>query len=114
MTTVDSQFVCILFTAGVRDTKGQSPLDCALKRVYEYDGCVETAHYLMRCGCRGNKERDKLLCGACYWGKLDIVKELVEQDPNGEFVNSTQYTVQMNIHCVKKAPVQMLLLMIVH
>ena len=51
-------------------------------------GCPEVAHYLMRHGCDGDKKtRIKLLCGACRRGKLDIVKDLVEQqtlDPRSE------------------------------
>ena len=41
---------------------------------------VDVALYLMNHGCSGNnKDRAKLLCGACEHGKLDVVKELVEQ-----------------------------------
>ena len=56
-------------------------------------GCVDVALYLMNHGCSGNDEdRAKLLCGACEHGKLDVVKELVEQHhtvPSGKY--STSY-----------------------
>lgn len=42
------------------------------------EGCVDVAHYLINRGCGGNLERVTLLAGACYCGKLDIIKELVE------------------------------------
>ena len=57
--------------------------------MYYHEGCVDTAYYLISRGCGGDKERGKLLCGACRHGNLDIVKELVEQqkvDPNCECV----------------------------
>ena len=54
-----------------------------------YDWIFAVALYLIDSGCGGDKERGKLLCGACYWGKLDMVKELVKQhkaNPNSECV----------------------------
>ena len=78
-----------MFTAGVRDDKGWSPLDCALEDVYFDEDSVDIVHYLISCGCGGDKERGRLLCGACYYGNLDMVKELVEQlelDPNSECI----------------------------
>ncbi len=75
----------------VRDGKGQSPpLDLAL--VDMYDTCVDVALYLMSRGCAcGDEDKAKLLCGACLFGKLDMVKELVEQhkvDPKSECDNN--------------------------
>ncbi len=38
-------------------------------------------------GCGSHEDKAKLLCGASYWGKLGVVKELVEQhkvDPKSE------------------------------
>ena len=72
----------------MQDDDGLSPLDWALEEMYveEY---VDTAHYLISRGCGGDEERGDLLCGACYHGNLDMVKELVEQlkvDPNSECV----------------------------
>ena len=40
-------------------------------------------------GCGDEQDKAKLLCKACRWGNLDVVKELVEQhnvDPNGEYI----------------------------
>ena len=71
----------------MRDDEGQSPLDKALDSLYD-DGCVDVALYLMSRGCAcGDEDKAKLLCGACYYGKLGVVKELVEQhkvDPKSE------------------------------
>ena len=56
-------------------------------------GCVDVALYLMNYGCPSKNEvRAKLLCGACKHGKLEVVKELVEQHhivPSGKY--STSY-----------------------
>ena len=72
----------------MRDDNGKSPLDRAMERVYYTEGCPEVAHYLMSHGFVGDIETlAKLLCGACRWGKLAIVKDLVEQhklDPKSE------------------------------
>ena len=66
--------------AGVRDDKGKSPLDRAMENVFSTKGCPEVAHYLMSHGFDSDKETiAKLLCGACQWGKLAIVKDLVKQ-----------------------------------
>ena len=74
-------------TAGVRDDRGHLPLNIAIMSNYD-DDCMEVALYLInRGGTCSDKDKVKLLCKACYWGKLDVVKELVEQhkvDPNGE------------------------------
>ena len=72
----------------MQDNQGMSPLDWALGNVYG-EGHIHTAHYLISRGCGSDKERGKLLCGECYLGNLDVVKELVEQhkvDPNSESV----------------------------
>ncbi len=73
----------------MRDDEGQSPLDKALDslHIYNIDGCVDVALYLMSRGCDGDEDKAKLLCNACQWGKLGAVKELVEQykvDPKSE------------------------------
>ena len=77
----------------MRDDHGQSPLDRVLKDVdykddleYRLDLCL----YLIKHGCCGDEGiMVKLMCEACYWGRLDMVKELVEQhkvDPKGECI----------------------------
>ena len=69
----------------VRNDEGQSPLDIALL-TYSVR-CIDLALYLINRGCGDDEDKDKLLCEACLWGKLDVVKELVEKhdrDPNGE------------------------------
>ena len=75
----------------MRDDEGRSPLDIALEDLYGNEGCVDVALYLMSCGYAcGDEDKAKLLCAACYWGKLDVVKELVEQhkvDPKSECDN---------------------------
>ncbi len=71
----------------MRDDKGQSPLDRALGGLEE--GCVDVSLYLMSRGCGGDEDKAKLLCAACYFGKLDVVKELVDQhkvDPKSELL----------------------------
>ena len=78
-----------MFTAGVRDDEGESPLNIAVTNQYEESGCADIALYLMNHGCTcSDEDKAELLCKACYWGKLDVVKELVEQhkvDPNSEY-----------------------------
>ena len=71
--------VCALFTADVRDNSSQSPLDRALEHCYGTKGCVDVTLCLTNRGCGGDKEKGDVLFGACWWGKLDVVKELVEQ-----------------------------------
>ena len=79
-----------MFTAGVRDDKGHSPLNSAIMSDnFIIDSvCADITLYLMNHGCTcSDEDKAKLLCEACYWGRLDVVKELVEQhkvDPNGE------------------------------
>ncbi|XP_064381979.1 ankyrin repeat domain-containing protein 6-like isoform X3 [Halichondria panicea] len=72
----------------VRDNQGQSPLDNVLEGLDDsyLEGCVDVALYLMSRGCAcGDEDKARLLCVACDFGKLGVVKELVEQykvDPN--------------------------------
>ena len=78
--------------SGVRDDNGKSPLDRAMENniMYRIEGCPEVAHYLMSHGFDSDKETlARLLCGACRWGKLAIVKDLVEQhkiDPKSKLL----------------------------
>ena len=62
---------------GVRNDKGESPLDHALECMNE--GCVDVSLYLLSPGYGGDKEKIKLLNGACEWGELNVVKDLIEQ-----------------------------------
>ncbi len=81
----------------MRDDEGRSPLDRALEDLcddYDADNggsCVDVGHYLMGRGCAcGDKDKTELLCAACMYGKLDVVKELVEKykvDPKSECDN---------------------------
>ena len=71
------------------DDNNESPLDKAMANLSRGEGFVDVALYLMNRGCPSNNEdRAKLLSGACKHGKLDAVKELVEQHhiiPSGEY-----------------------------
>ena len=66
----------------MKDNEGNSPLDLAMR-----EGKVGTALYLFNHG-RGSKEdKDKVLCQACGYGNLKVVKELVKQhsvNPKGQ------------------------------
>ena len=79
---------CYVICIGVRNKNGKSLLDIALDKL-EKKSFFDIANYLIKCGCHGDEIEEKLLCGACRWGKLEMVKELVEQlkvDPNGEYI----------------------------
>ncbi len=85
---VKSDSVCVMYT-DVRDDEGKSPLDKAMapECLYENEGCVDVALYLTSRGCGGDKDKANLLCAACFYGKLGVVKELVEEhevDPKSE------------------------------
>ena len=70
----------------MKDGRGQSPLDLALKEMYD-DYCIDVALYLINRGCGDDEDKNKLLCGSCQFGRLDVVKELVEEhncDSKGE------------------------------
>ena len=74
--------------AAKRDNMGQSPLEAVIEYLDDLDddpeepgnldGQFEVALYLVNCGCGGDQEKIRILCGACYWGNLDVVKKLVE------------------------------------
>ena len=73
--------------ADVKDGHGRSPLDLVLENVNMFDGCNDVALYLINHGCGDDEDKNKLLCGSCQLGRLDVVKELVEEhncDPKGE------------------------------
>ena len=72
----------------MRDDDGQSPLDRVLEDV-DYEDNLDLGLYLINHGCGGDEGKVKLMCVACFWSKLDVVKELVELhkvDPNGECI----------------------------
>ncbi len=81
-------FDCLSVYTDVRDDEGQSPLNKALNG---NDGGVDVALYLMSRGCAcGDEDKAKALCEACVWGKLNVVKELVQHhkvDPKSECDN---------------------------
>ena len=58
----------------MKDNEGNSPLDVAVRNIQ-----IDTALYLINCGCGSNEDKEKVLSLACQFGKLEIVKELVEQ-----------------------------------
>ena len=74
---------------GVQDD-GKSPLDKALDEGYPKH--CDVALYLINNGYGNEEDKAKLLCKGCSTGKLDVIKELVEQhkvDPNGELSRVT-------------------------
>ena len=79
--------VSALPPADVRDDHGQSPLDRVLEDMDDEED-LDFGLYLINHGC-DVEGKVKLLCEACYWDRLDVVKELVEQhkvDPKSERV----------------------------
>ena len=73
----------------MEDKKGRSPLDIALEYQNVNHNCIDAALHLMNLGYGTHGHKVQLLLGACHWGKLYVVKKLVEQhniDPNGELV----------------------------
>ena len=83
---MSSNYLIAMSHTDVINDEGQSPLDLALEIPCDV-GCIDVALYLINHGCGDDEDKDKLLCEACWWGKLDVVKELVEEhdrDPKGE------------------------------
>ena len=87
-----------LMHTDVRNDEGQSLLDRALDGLFGVAGSMDIALYLINCGCGDDEDKDKLLCGACSrpsstcYGRLDVVKELVEKhhrDPKGGYMVCT-------------------------
>ncbi len=76
----------------MKDDQGQSPLDIVLDELDDLgddsDNYVDVALYLMSHGCAcADEAKAMLLCVACLYGMLGVVKELVEQfkvDPKSE------------------------------
>ena len=72
----------------VRNGEGLSPLGIVLMDTYAF-GHFDFVVYLISHGCGDDAERVIVLVHACHQGRLDVVKELVEQykvDPNSECV----------------------------
>ena len=88
---MSNELILLTFTTGVRDGQGHSLVDMTLANMYEYDDrdCgLNTTFYLINYGVGDEQDKARLLCEACEWGSLDVVKELVEQhnvDPSGEY-----------------------------
>ena len=71
----------------MRDKSDKSPLDITLNKIYNKKDFFDIADYLVKHGCHSDDLEVKLLCGACRWGNLEMVKELAGQlkvKPNGE------------------------------
>ena len=88
---VNNELILHTFTTGVRGGQGRSLVDTTLVNMYEYydgpDRGLDIALFLINHGVDDEQDKARLLCEACEWGNLDVVKELVEQhivDPNGE------------------------------
>ena len=88
---VSNELILHTFTTGVRDGQGRSLVDMTLTNMDEYDTDrgLDFALFLINHGVDDEQVKAKLLCKACKWGNLSVVKELVEQhnvDPNGEYI----------------------------
>ena len=96
----------------VKYESGKSPLDITLANIYEKKAFFDITDYLVKHGCHSDDVQLKLLCGACMWGNLEIVKELVGQlkvNPNGELC----MTVTNSYNYIKILMIQELYIMIV-
>ena len=85
---VSNELILLTFTTGVRDDQGRSLVDTTLDKFYPEDGLVDIALFLINNGVDDEQDKARLSCEACQRGRLDVVKELVEQhnvDPNGEY-----------------------------
>ncbi len=85
-----------------------SPLDTALEELYVGDTRCDVALCLVKHGCGSDEDKAKLLCSACYFAKLDVVKELVEQhnvDPKGEIILIVCITTDRLPQCTLYVPV---------
>ena len=77
--------VCLItvschISLGVRDDKGQSSLSKACSRVFIHSECPDIALYLINLGCEcSQEEKAKLLIGTSGWGRVEVLKELIEK-----------------------------------
>ena len=71
---------CVIIILDGTDER-YSPLCTALNNLYRNTGCVDVAYYLIDRGyCSATTvDKQRLLCEASRWGKLDVVKKLVEK-----------------------------------
>ena len=64
------------FDTGLRNDSGHSPLDTT--NLYIHEDCLDVARYLIqRNGTATEEEMAWLMKGACYWGKRDLLNDLV-------------------------------------
>ena len=89
---VNNELILHTFTTGVRDDRGRSLVDTTLANIYRYYDDpyrgLNAALFLINHGVDDEQDKANVLCEACKWGNLDLVKKLVEQhnvDPNGEY-----------------------------
>ena len=83
--------ILVYFHTDVKDDKQQLPLEIALQYMSEKKSCVDTAHYLVNCGCGSNEDKSKLMFGACQWGLLELVKDLARNhniNPQGSSMHN--------------------------
>ena len=89
---VSNELILLTFTTGVGDDQGCSLVDTTLAHILSNEHDIycglDTACYLINHGVDDQQDKANVLCEACKWGNLDVVKELVEQhnvDPSGEY-----------------------------
>ena len=78
-----------VIVADIRDSNGRSSLDLALNSFGPRDDLLDLPLYLINSGYGDMEKKAELLFRGCYYGKLDVVKEMVEQhnvDPKGDCV----------------------------
>ena len=78
---------CSFNIADIRDSNGRSPLDLALSSFGPGNDPLDLPLYLINSGYGGIEKKTELLFRGCYYGQLDVVKEMVEQhnvDPKGD------------------------------
>ena len=108
--------ICV--TVDVRDNEGRSPLDILLEGIDDSNNIkrhfgFDIAHYLLSCGYGDDEDRVKWLYKACRWGKLEVVKELVERhnvDPNGEHTHTAcmECVSGVHVHISKRVDIALL------
>ena len=78
----------MLSYTGVRDNRGRTVLNITMENLHS-KASLDVALYLLNQGCGSNDIiKAKLLFAACQFGRLNMVKELIEKyevDPNGKF-----------------------------